>query len=336
MQKSLDTKLQNILADSSCEDFILADAKDADMGFGIGAPGPNPPGSKHPFRTLDEYQDLMREVTRQGLVDIMLMSASSNEKLTITERMFDDSSVTPAARANDTTDIWLGESGSYASHPSRPFHTATIDHIQSGRLNPSDEERTRGADVSLFSMTFNNDIKRDVASLEAYREFRIEAEQKGLRHFLEVFAPNAKRKRPIEDVPRFMNDHIARSLAGVTSSARPLFLKIPYFGPESMEMLTRYDRSLIVGILGGSSGTTHDAFRLLWEAKKYGARAALFGRKINNSECQLTFIRFLRLLADGEVQPEEAVRGYHGELSKAGISPHRPLKDDLVLTSEHS
>ena len=31
------------------------------------------------------------------------------------------------------------------------------------------------------------------------------------------------------------------------------------------------------GVLGGAAGTTLDAFQLLYEAKKYGARAALFG-----------------------------------------------------------
>ena len=39
MQKSLDQKLARILADPSCRDFILADAKDADMAFGLSAPG---------------------------------------------------------------------------------------------------------------------------------------------------------------------------------------------------------------------------------------------------------------------------------------------------------
>ena len=43
----------------------------------------------------------MRQVVQQGLVDIMLMSASSNEVLTIQERLFDQSHITPAARAND-------------------------------------------------------------------------------------------------------------------------------------------------------------------------------------------------------------------------------------------
>ena len=37
--KSLDIKVANILADSSCNDFILADAKDADMSAGMAAPG---------------------------------------------------------------------------------------------------------------------------------------------------------------------------------------------------------------------------------------------------------------------------------------------------------
>jgi hypothetical protein len=34
-QKSLDLKLARIVADPSCRDFILADAKDADMAFGL-------------------------------------------------------------------------------------------------------------------------------------------------------------------------------------------------------------------------------------------------------------------------------------------------------------
>ena len=81
-----------------------------------------------------------------------------------------------------------------------------------------------------------------------------------------------------------------------------------YHGPKAMEELVRYDPHLIVGILGGSAGTTYDAFKLLAEAKKYGARVALFGRKINNAENQLAFIRFLRHIADGEISPEEAVK----------------------------
>lgn len=63
----------------------------------------------------------------------------------------------------------------------------------------------------LYSVTFNNDLDRDLATLEAYGTFRREAAELGVRHFLEVFNPNA--------------------LAG-------------------------HDPSLVVGVLGGSAGTT--------------------------------------------------------------------------------
>jgi hypothetical protein len=119
----------------------------------------------------------------------------------------------------------------------------------------------------------------------------------------------------------------------VPQSGRPIFLKIVYHGPKAMEELVAYDPHLVVGVLGGASGTTHDAFALLEQAKKDGARAALFGRKINNSEDQLTFVRFLRMLADGQISAEEAVRAYHGELAKLKLKPYRDLKDDLELTT---
>jgi hypothetical protein len=108
---------------------------------------------------------------------------------------------------------------------------------------------------------------------------------------------------------------------------------MPYFGPAALEELVSYDSSLIVGVLGGSAGTTFDAFHMLWDAKKHGARAALFGRKINNAEHQLSFVQQLRALADGQIDPADAVRAYHAELAKLKIVPHRPLVEDLEPTS---
>jgi len=335
MEKSLDRKIARILADPSCNDFILADAKDADMAFGLSAPGQSPEyyGHEARFRSLDEYRDLMREIVASGLVDIMLMSASSSEVLTIQQRLFDNSHVTPAVRANDTTDIWLAAgTGRYGAQPSQPFRTATIDHIMCGQVECEPDQRGLGADLGLYSVTFNNDVDRDRETLAAYKAFRLEAEAKGFRHFLEVFDPNDTGDHPPEDLPRFINDHIVRALAGVTSRGRPLFLKIAYHGPAAMEALAGYDRSLIVGILGGSSGTTFDAFHMLWEAKKYGARVALYGRKINNAEHQLTFVKYLRAIADDQLGPEEAVRAYHGDLERLGIRPYRPLQEDLGRT----
>lgn len=332
-QKSLDVKLQRILSDPSCKDFIIADAKDADMAYGIAAPGRSPEhhAREGRFRSLDEYRELIRQNVRQGLVDIMLMSCSTNEVLTIQERLFENSHVTPAVRTNDTTDIWLAQGGRYPREPSRPFRSASIDHAMCGKVECQPQERTRGADLGLYSVTFNNDLAADHRTLQAYKEFREEAEGKGFRHFLEVFDPNAP-QAPVPDLARFINDMIVRALAGVAGKSRPLFLKVAYHGPAAMEQLVGYDSKLVVGILGGSSGTTFDAFDQLSEAKKYGARVALYGRMINNSEHQPTFIQHLRAVADDQLGPEEAVRSYHAELERLKIQPYRSLSDDLQLT----
>lgn len=337
VEKSLDIKLKRILSDPACRDFILADAKDADMAFGIAAPGRSPEQHAHEgrFRTLAEYRELIRQNVTQGLVDIMLMSASTNELLTIRERLFENSHVTPAVRANDTTDIWLARGGAIAGEPSRPFRSTTIDHAMCGKVECSPGERGVGADLGLYSVTFNNDRDADRESLEAYKQFRTEAEAKGFRHFLEVFDPNAP-KNPVPEMGKFINDMIVRALAGAVGKGRPLFLKIAYHGPAAMEELCGYDRSLVVGILGGSSGTTFDAFHQLWEAKKYGARVALYGRMINNAENQLAFVKHLRAVADDAMTPAEAVKSYHAELARLFVKPYRSLEDDLKATKRAS
>ena len=334
MHKSLNAKLARLHADPQrCKDFILADAKDADMALSIGAPGRSPesyPGEVR-YRSLSEFRDIIVQIVEQRMVDIMLMSASTSEVLTLQRRLFDDSPVTPAARANDTTDIHIIRGSKYPQQPSLPFRTATLDHIQCGHLDCTPEERALGANLGLYSITFNNDTALDREALEEYKQFRFEAERKGFRHFLEVFDPNRPEAVEASKIPEFINDAIVRTLGGVTSKGRPLFLKMVYHGPRAMEELVHYDPHLIVGILGGSAGTTYDAFKLLSEAKKYGARVALFGRKINNAENQLAFIHFLRLIADGEVTAEEAVPAYHGVLQALGIKPNRSLQDDMTL-----
>src|SRR5258706_10491398 len=121
--KSLDTKLAEVKASPASRAFILADAKDADMAFGARAPGPRSylslrgerparfspeiwSRAEYGYRNLPEFLDIIREVVQQGIVDIMLMSAYVSEQLTIKENLFRDSHVTPAARANDATDVW--------------------------------------------------------------------------------------------------------------------------------------------------------------------------------------------------------------------------------------
>ena len=86
---------------------------------------------------MDEFRDSIRRLVKQGLVDIMLMSASTSEVLAIEEGLFVDSAVTPAVRMNDTSDIWLAAgSGTYPGQPALPFSTTTIPHAQWGRLEP--------------------------------------------------------------------------------------------------------------------------------------------------------------------------------------------------------
>ncbi len=333
MEKTLDVKLAALKNDPSSRVFILADAKDADMAFGISSTGRNRAGKP---RSLAEYRDQMRQIVSQGMVDIMLMSASTSEILTIQERIFPSSSVTPAVRANDTTDVHIIRGARYPEAASQPFATATLDHIQAGKYPCSETERCLGANLGLYSVTFNNDPERDLKTMEAYRAFRLEAEAKRFDHFLEVFHPNVPAKihgvAP-EQIPHFVNDHIVRLLAGAPSASRPRFLKIPYAGPRALEELCGYDPSLVVGVLGGSAGTTHDAFALIYEAKRHGARVALFGRKINAAEDQLSFVQYLRLVADDQMLPAEAVKAYHGALQTMGITPHRALESDLELTS---
>jgi len=335
MKKRLDEKLAALHADPhGCKEFILADAKDADMGFGRTAPAPLRQNGTDPVRhgSRENYLDQIRQIIDQDIVDIMLLSASNLEQLAIREKRFAASAITPAARANDTSDIWVVRGGTYIQQPSRPFRSATLDHIKYGKLSDSHDAPVTGADLGLYSMTFSNDIERDHASLEAFADFRIEAERKGFRYFLEVFNPNVETGLSAEETGAFLNDHIIRSLAGVTSAGRPVFLKIPYNGPRAMEELASYDPHMIVGILGGSAGTTRDAFQLLHDAQKYGARVALYGRKINLSEHPLAMIELLRAVANG-LDPVEAVKQYHDRLQCEKITPARPLEKDMELTS---
>ena len=323
-QRALDRKLRHIHAgEYTPDDFVVADAKDADMAFGAVSAGPlerDPaPGSRPGIhRTRAAYLDAMRAEVSAGAVDILLTSASNGEVLAGDGSLGDE--VTLAVRANDSTDIWTSRGSVYATRPSRPFRTA---HLPSVR---------HFCDLVLYSVTLNNDVDHDLATLEAYREFRLEAADLGMRHFLEVFNPNAPQGLAAQDVPAFVNDSIVRLLAGVTDAHRPVFLKMAYNGRDAVGELVEYDPSLVVGILGGSAGTTRDALELLQRAEGAGARVALFGRKIQRAESQLDLLTTMRRVIRAELSPADGVRAYHEALADAGITAHRPLETDLQLS----
>lgn len=322
MSKSLDIKLKTIKNGAyTPKDFIIADAKDGDMAMGMVAPGPDPANPGH-YKSKLQYLDDIRKMTEASLVDIMLLSASSADVL-VNEGLFAASPVTAAVRLNDTTDIWALRGNRYQEKPSRPF--ATINMTKARSLT----------DLGLFSVTFSNDLDHDYATTEAYKLFREEASEIGFKHFLEIFnpAPSIETGLSPQDLPFFVNDAIARILGGVMSDEQPLFLKMQYNGPKALEELVAYDpTNLIVGILGGSAGTTRDTFELVYQAEKYGARVALFGRKINLADDPIALVTMMRKVVQRELKPAEAVRLYHDKLVKSDIIATRPLAEDSEIT----
>jgi len=331
MKLKLEEKLQRILANPNSREFVLADAKDADMCWGVPSPGRIGDDVSGRFRSLPEFLGQIREIVEQGVVDIMLGSVSTMSRLAHRERIFENSDVTPAVRANDTTDVWCPRGGVYREYASLSFATSYIEEAQFGTVAPGVEGMPL-VNLGLYSITFNNQPHVDREALLAFKQFRAEARRAGFKYFLEIFAPNVDAGIKAEDIPAYVNDSICRMLAGVSLDDRPIFLKVPYLGPHHLEELVAYDPSMIVGVMGGSSGTTLDAFQLLADAQKYGARVALFGRKIKDADDPLSFIALMRRIVDGEVTPEEAVRIYHSELVRLCIQPRRSLDADLTST----
>jgi DhnA family fructose-bisphosphate aldolase class Ia len=315
-----DAKLASIWAGTyKPRDFIIADAKDGDIGFGAMAAGPDPkrPGA---FKPRAAHLEAIRDMTRSGLVDIMLMSASTAERLS-DEGLFKKSKVTPAIRLNDTTDIWSARGARHKEEPSRHHRTARIDQAR------------EIVDLGLYSITFSNQVGIDAANAEAYSAFRAEAAGLGMRHFLEVFNPAFDIKLLDGDLGSFINDNIVRTLAGVVADDQPKFLKLQYNGPRAMEELASWDPGrLVVGILGGAKGTTRDTFELISKAERHGARVALFGRKINLAEQPLELVRMMRAVVEKELKPEDAVKAYHDGLARAKIAPTLPLARDREIT----
>lgn len=322
--KRLDHKLARIRAgDYTPRDFIIADAKDGDMAFGVAVAGPDRDGDGLPtgrLKPLQAYRDDMVRVVRSDLVDIMLTSLSTAEHLREIGA-YAGSAVTPAIRLNDTSDIWAARGAQYKARPAAPFRTARLD-----RVRPL-------ADLGLYAISFYNDLDADRHTLDEYARFRDEASSAGVRHFLEVFNPQYPVATPGAEFAAFNNDSIARCLAGVSRIDRPIFLKAAYNGPRATEELASFDPgNLIVGILGGAASTTRDTLELLVQAEKYGARVALFGRRIYFAEDSTLILRAMRRVIEGGISSHEGVKAYHDDLAKAGIRPFKPLDADSEIT----
>lgn len=324
MTKKLDTKLARIIGGKyKPTDFIIADAKDADMSLGVTAAAPRPGnemGAAGPgiYPTRQEYIGDMKALIEQGDIDIMLTSAANGEVLSMKPGQL--KKVTLAVRGNDTTDIWNPRKSNHLGSPSRAFQTVNLKRVR------------KFCDLVLYSMTFNNDTDADLQSLAAFKEFRMQAGDLGMRYFLEVFNPNAPTNLKEVDYGSFVNDSIVRSLAGVTAAERPLFLKVAFNGGKHLQELTEHDSTLVVGLLGGPSGTTRDTFELLKQGEQAGARVALFGKRIQRAESQSDIVRLMRPVIEGSMTPDKAVEEYHKSLTEKKITPKRSLTVDRQIT----
>ena len=328
MVTRLDRKLANIKAGRyRRSDFIIADAKDSDVGAGITATGFDwslvPPRR----RSRQGFIEQIEQIVKQDIVDIMLVSQSNLELLD--ERgAFVGSEMKPAIRANLESMCWGAVRHSkYTQTVSIPFRDANIARVVANYP-------TSGTDLGLYSVCFNNDLEADARTLNAFAEFRAEAARNNFKYFYEVFNPNVDVGVSRAEIGEFVNDNIIKSLASTSRADRPLFLKTPFNGPKALEELVKFDSELVVGVLGGGAGTTRDTFELVAQAERFGGRLALFGRKINLAEAPLALIVLMRKVADGDLAPEEAVRAYHGELQKRDLKPARPLEDDRQVTEE--
>ncbi|MDX3926151.1 MAG: hypothetical protein QHC90_10175 [Shinella sp.] len=328
MVTRLDRKLANIRAGRyKPTDFIIADAKDSDVGAGVTATGFDYSAKPPRRRSRQEFIAQIKEIVAQDIVDIMLVS-QSNLELLDENGAFVGSEVKPAIRTNLETMCWGSvRHGVYTQVPSVPFRDANLARAVANYP-------TSGTDLGLYSVSFSNDVELDIRTLNAFSEFRAEAARHNFKYFYEVFNPSVDLGFSREQIGEFVNDHIIKSLASVPRADRPLFLKTPYNGPKALEELVNFDSELIVGVLGGGAGTTRDTFELVAQSERYGARLALFGRKINLAEAPLHLIVLMRAVADGSLGPEEAVRAYHGELQKLGLTPNRSLSDDRVITED--
>jgi hypothetical protein len=321
--RSLDRKLANIKAGRyTPDDFIIADAKDGDIGFGRASPVPDPNDPSR-FTPRATHLQNIRDMTQSGLVDIMLMSASTAERLS-NEGLFKGSDVTPAIRLNDTTDIWSARGGRYREEPSRHHRTARVDQARDI------------VDLGLYSVTFSNQRDIDAENAEAYSAFRAEAAAHKMRHFLEVFNPAFDiRLSGKADMGAFINDNIVRTLAGVDGSGLPEV-------PEAA--VQRAARDGGAGLLRPGPSDRRHPRRSSRYCPRY-VRVAEPGRALRRPRRPLRPQDSPRRVAarhrppdarsrGPERDPREAVKAYHGALQNKKIRATRELSDDIQLTEE--
>ena len=179
----LDQKLARIRAGRyTPADFIIADAKDGDMGPACTLERAGARARRHcePLRDARRVPATRSQaIVAQDLVDIMLISASNLERLHERRRLRRQRREAGHPRQRHDRHL-VGARRPLHQQPSRPFRTGVAQAPGCAKLT----------DLGLYSITFNNDLDADLRSLEAFTAFRADAPANGFRYFLEVFNPN--------------------------------------------------------------------------------------------------------------------------------------------------
>ena len=193
---------------------------------------------------------------KQDIVDIMLVSASNLELLI--ERGVFNKQHGEAGDPRQRHDRYLGL---HAARPittaSRPFRTANLSHVMYSAAEPTPEDL--GTDLGLYSITFNNDIDADCASLEDFSAFRADAAEQRLQVFPRgVQSERRHRIDPEHRAALHQRLHPAlprrRHEGGAAAIPEDRLQWAEGAGGAGLLSI----RSLVVGMLGGGAGTTRD------------------------------------------------------------------------------
>ena len=120
----------------------------------------------------------------------------------------------------------------------------------------------------------------DVASLEAFAEFRADCAANDFKYFLEVFNPNAPQGLSPEDMPAFVNDSIVRCLAGLTKAERADNIQGAFRVPDAGKMEVSGRRLVLVDDVLTSGATANACARALLRAGAAQVDILVFARVV--------------------------------------------------------
>ena len=293
------------------QDFVIANANDAEMGPGLQAMGParERDGSSRRLRSREEFLEATQAVIRQDISDILLLSVSNLELL-----LKRDAFTRHGRQAGDPRQrhhrIWVLRGATYHIKPSRPFRTASLEARKPSPISAS----IRSPSTTISTPTSSRS-KHSPSSAKTRRRTAFRTSSK-----CSTRTPRTSTTR------RCRATSTTRSFAALAASPRPS-------GHASQDRIqrpagarrARLVRSLlVVGVLGGGAGTTRDCFELIHQAEKYGARVALFGRKIRLAESPLDMVRLCArspTARSRRPKPSTPIT----TSAEAGLTPHREL-----------